>query len=208
LRLKVTNLACRRAGRLIFDNLSFTLDAGEVLAVTGRNGAGKSSLLSILAGRLHPERGVVAAEGVGDRKLPECLHLIGHRDALKAALTARENLRFAADFLGDRATDPDEALSAFGLGHAGSLKVAYLSAGQRRRVALARLLVSRRPLWLLDEPTAALDTAARSVLHDLVRAHARDGGIIIVATHDPLGLPAGELRIGRPDPGADEGKPE
>jgi heme exporter protein A len=197
-RIAVENLACRRSGRLVFEGLSFSLDEGQALVVTGRNGAGKSSLLAILAGQLRPDAGAVRAEGIGELSLPEALHLVGHRDALKGALTAAENLAFARDLLGDEAATPGEALEAVGLAHAARLPVAYLSAGQRRRVALARLIVARRPLWLLDEPTAALDAAAQETLFALMGAHLSEGGLVIAATHAPLPLAgATELRIGR-----------
>jgi heme exporter protein B len=199
-RLSVDRLACRRAGRLIFRDLSFSVGPGEALAVTGRNGAGKSSLLAILAGRLQPEEGAAAAEEAGERGLPECLHFVGHRDGLKTALTAQENLAFARDFLGDPAFPPEEALEAVGLAHAARIPVGYLSAGQRRRVALSRLLVAHRPLWLLDEPTSALDAASRDVLRGLMGDHLAAGGLIVAATHQDLGIDARTIRMGR-DPG-------
>jgi heme exporter protein A len=199
LRLTVHDLACRRSGRLIFKGLSFSLGLGDALAVTGRNGAGKSTLLAILAGRLQPEAGSVTIEGTGDRTLPECIHLVGHRDALKTALTAEENLLFAARLLGRTALPPLDALDRVGLAHAAHLPVGYLSAGQRRRVALARLLVARRPIWLLDEPTAALDTTSQGTLAGMMEEHLKDGGMIIAATHQALGLAnIQELRIERP----------
>jgi len=188
LRLSVNDLACDRGERRIFSGVSFTLLPGEVLVVTGRNGAGKSTLLELLAGRLRPAAGEVLLAEAGDRTLPECLHYVGHRDALKSALTARENLDFARDFLGDPALDPREALEAVGLAHAAKLPVAYLSAGQRRRVALARLLVAHRPLWLLDEPTSALDTASQENLLRLMEEHRERGGMVIATTHAPLAL--------------------
>jgi heme exporter protein B len=197
LKLSVDHLACRRAGRLIFEDVSFALSPGEALLVTGRNGAGKSSLLAILAGRLQPDSGTVALEEAGERSLPECLHLVGHREGLKSALTAEENLAFARDLLGDAALSPSAALGAVGLDHAARLPVGYLSAGQRRRVALARLLVAHRPVWLLDEPTAALDVASQDMLADLMRRHLAGGGMIVAATHQALALPAKELRIER-----------
>ncbi|MGY2049929.1 heme ABC exporter ATP-binding protein CcmA [Methylobacterium sp. JK268] len=188
MRLIAEGLACRRSGRRIFAGLSFALGAGEAVVVTGRNGAGKSTLLTVIAGRLAPESGTLRAEGVGERTIPECLHGIGHRDGLKGALTAEENLAFARDLLGEATLAPREALARMGLAHAAALPVAYLSAGQRRRVALARLLVCRRPLWLLDEPTAALDTASQSILATLMRAHLAEGGLVVAATHQALGL--------------------
>src|SRR3954453_23522522 len=174
-RIDVDNLACRRSGRVIFQDLSFSLGRGEALVVTGRNGAGKSTLLALLAGRLEPDHGRIRVEGIGDATLAENLHWIGHRDALKSALSAEENLTFAQGLLGEPALLPREALEMVGLAHAAPLPVAYLSAGQRRRVALARLLVAHRPLWLLDEPTAALDAAAQATLVRLMRTHLAAG---------------------------------
>jgi heme exporter protein A len=198
LRLSVNNLACERGERRIFEGVSFTLQSGEALVITGRNGAGKSSLLDILAGRLHPAAGMILFDGAGERTLAECLHYVGHRDALKAALTAEENLTFARDFLGNPDLSPREALEAVGLAHAARLPVAYLSAGQRRRVALARLLVAKRPLWLLDEPTSALDTASQETLRLLLESHRENGGMIAATTHSPLFLTdAKEIRIER-----------
>ena len=197
MRIDVENLACRRSGRLIFQELTFTLGTGEALVVTGRNGAGKSSLLAALAGRLQPDHGTIRPTGIGEATLAESLHWVGHRDALKSALTAEENLAFAQGLLGEAALTPRDALGRLGLEHAASLPVAYLSAGQRRRVALARLLVARRPLWLLDEPTSALDAAAQDTLLGLMRAHLEGGGLIVAATHAPLGLEAREIRLDR-----------
>jgi heme exporter protein A len=196
-RVVVENLACRRSGRLIFQNLTFSLGDGEALVVTGRNGAGKSTLLALLAGRLEPEQGSIRVEDAGEATLAERLHWIGHQDALKSALTAEENLTFAQGLLGETTRSPEEALAAVGLAHAAALPVAYLSAGQRRRVALARLLVAHRPLWLLDEPTSALDAGSQEILLGLMTRHLREGGSIIAATHAPLGLDAREIRIER-----------
>lgn len=201
MRLDVDNLACRRSGRRIFSGLTFSLGEGGALAVTGRNGAGKSSLLAILSGRLRADAGTISVSGVGEATLPECLHVVGHRDGLKSALTAGENLTFARDLLGAPRLMPAEALDRLGLGHTLALPVAYLSAGQRRRVALARLLVCARPLWLLDEPTAALDVASQEVLAALMAEHRAAGGLVIAATHQALGLhDAMELRIDRVAP--------
>lgn len=215
MRIRIDHLSCRRAGRLLIDDLTITIAAGEALVVKGRNGAGKSTLLATLAGRLRPEAGRIRLERDGgqaaghateaeddEARLAEHAVLVGHRDGLKSALTASENLVFAAAMLGAggggpsgdnaraRAGDALDALETLGLAHVAAIPVGFLSAGQRRRVALARLLVVRRPVWLLDEPTAALDTAAQEDLAVLMRDHRQRGGIIIVATHMPLGLDA------------------
>ncbi|KRE06206.1 cytochrome C biogenesis protein CcmA [Bosea sp. Root381] len=195
--LQAENLACRRGGRLIFEGLCLNLGHGEAIALTGRNGAGKSSLLAMLCGRLRPEAGTIRVEGAPEASAAELSHVVGHRDGLKTALTAQENLSFAQALLGDAALAPEDALAAVGLPHVAALPVGYLSAGQRRRVALARLLVSRRPFWLLDEPMSALDLAAQTMLTGLMRNHLAQGGGILAATHGPLGLEgARELRIG------------
>lgn len=195
--LAVENLACRRGGRLIFEGVSFRLAPGEAIALTGRNGAGKSSLIALVCGRLRPEAGSVRIEGAGDTPAPELIHLIGHRDGLKSALGAAGNLAFAQALLGEPALSSAAALDMVGLPHVADVPVGYLSAGQRRRVALARLLVSRRPFWLLDEPMAALDFAAQAMVAGLMQAHLDAGGAILAATHGPLGLAgARELRIG------------
>jgi heme exporter protein A len=197
LALDAANLACRRGGRLIFEGLDFRLRNGEAIALTGRNGAGKSSLLAMLCGRLRPDAGTIRIEGAPEIPPIELSHVVGHRDGLKTALTAQENLAFAQALLGDTTLSPVEALAAVGLPHIAALPVGYLSAGQRRRVALARLLVSRRPFWLLDEPMSALDLAAQGMLAGLMRDHLTQGGAILAATHGPLGLDGvRELRIG------------
>lgn len=191
-------LACRRGGRLVLDGVSFALGPGEALAVTGRNGAGKSTLLAALAGLVPLEGGSVRVEGAGERVPAECLHVVAHRDALKASLTAAENLAFAAALLGEARLPPDAALAQVGLAGAGPLPVATLSAGQRRRVALARLLVCHRPVWLLDEPLTALDAAGQALLGGLVAGHLAAGGLVVAATHADLAthpdLPAASIR--------------
>ncbi len=195
--LSADRLTCRRGGRLVFADLSFGLGSGEAIALTGRNGAGKSSLIAMLCGRLRPAAGSLHISAADEAGLPELSHLVGHRDGLKTAMTASENLAFAQALLGEAAASPAEALDAVGLPHVAGLPVGYLSAGQRRRVALARLLVSRRRLWLLDEPASALDTASQAMLVGLMRGHLTQGGAILAATHGPLGLDgARELRIG------------
>ena len=197
MQLAVDNLACRRAGRRVFDSLSFTLGPGEALAVTGRNGAGKSTLIAAIAGMVSRHAGEIRASGIEERSLSESLHLVGHRDELKASLSAEENLVFAAALLGSPGLPPADALARVGLPGAAHLPVAYLSAGQRRRVALARLLVARRPLWLLDEPLTALDIAGQTLLAGIMAEHLAAGGLILAATHAALPIDgARELRLG------------
>jgi heme exporter protein A len=197
MRLLGSGLRCVRGGREIFSGLDFEAPGGEALAVTGRNGSGKTSLLRLIAGLLAISGGSVALEGgAAELTLPEQAHYLGHRDALKPALSVMENLGFWRDFLGGEAFDPAESLAAVGLDHASHLPAAYLSAGQRRRLSLARLIAVRRPVWLLDEPTAALDAAGQSLFAALMRDHLGRGGLVVAATHAPLGIEASELRIG------------
>ena len=197
MRLTAQGLKCVRGGRDIFSGLDFAVPAGQALAVTGINGAGKSSLLRIMAGLLPAASGAIALEG-GETELAlaEQAHYLGHRDALKPALTVLENLDFWRDFLGGQAIDGAASLETVGLGHATHLPAAYLSAGQRRRLSIARLIAVNRPVWLLDEPTSALDTSGQAMVATLMNAHLRSGGIILAATHGPLGIPAQEMRIG------------
>ncbi|MHB2165524.1 heme ABC exporter ATP-binding protein CcmA [Alsobacter sp. R-9] len=189
MRLIAADLACVRSGRPIFSGLSFAVAQGESLVLTGRNGAGKSSLLLILAGLLEAAGGSVRLEPAdGERTVPESAHYLGHRDALKPALTPHETLVFWQGLLGRARLTPDAALERMGLSHARDLPCSYLSAGQRRRLALARLLVSWRPLWLLDEPTSALDVASQGLFDRIVDEHLDAGGLAIAATHMPLGF--------------------
>lgn len=197
-RISAGELRCVRGGREIFSALTFAVAGGEALAVTGANGAGKSSLLRLLAGLIRPAGGRLAFDG-GDVELTlgEQAHYLGHGDALKAALSVSENLDFWARYLGGDPAKGERALDRMGLGGLQGLPAAYLSAGQRRRLALARLLVVPRPVWLLDEPQAALDASGATLLAELMGEHLALGGLIVAATHAPLGLPgAAELRLG------------
>ncbi|MBR0716979.1 heme ABC exporter ATP-binding protein CcmA [Bradyrhizobium liaoningense] len=197
MQLSGSAIRCVRGGREIFAGLDFHASAGEALAVVGRNGSGKTSLLRLIAGLLVPAGGTIALDG-GDAELtlPEQCHYLGHRDALKPALSVAENLSFWADFLGGERSDAGESLATVGIDHATDLPAGFLSAGQRRRLSLARLLTVRRPVWLLDEPTTALDTAGQDMFCSLMRDHLARGGLIVAATHAPLGIDSRELRIG------------
>jgi heme exporter protein A len=205
MRLCGRNVRCVRGGREVFSGLDFEASSGEALAVTGPNGSGKTSLLRLIAGLLAMAGGSIDLEGgEAELTLPEQAHYLGHRDALKPALSVAENLSFWRDFLGDAPSDAKENLkeslkenlAAVGLDHAIDLPAAYLSAGQRRRLSIARLLVVRRPLWLLDEPTNALDAAGQSMFAAHMTDHLARGGLIVAATHAPLGIAARELRMG------------
>jgi len=197
MRLLGRGVKCVRGGRELFSDLDFEAASGETLAVTGPNGSGKTSLLRMIAGLLTMAGGSIGLEG-GERELtlPEQAHYLGHRDAMKPALSVLENLAFWRDFLGGERGDASQSLVAVGLDHAAHLPAAYLSAGQRRRLSIARLLAARRPIWLLDEPTSALDAAGQSLFATLMSDHLARGGLIVAATHTPLGVEAKELRIG------------
>jgi heme exporter protein A len=181
----------------VFAGLSFTVGGGEALVVTGRNGAGKSSLLRLIAGLVHRSAGRLELSG-GDAEatLPEQAHYLGHQDALKPSLSVGENLRFWAEFLGGARAAVFPALESVGLAPLEGLPAAYLSAGQRRRLSIARLLAVKRPIWLLDEPTSALDASGQDLFAGLMRDHLARGGLIVAATHAPLGVEAKELRLG------------
>ncbi len=198
MRIEASNIAVERGGRMVLSDLSFGLRDGECLLVTGPNGAGKSTLLRALAGLLPLGRGSISWTPDCDQTLAEQAHYVGHSDALKANLTVAENLGFLVAMLGTGGAglNVEAALGTLGLARLASLPAAYLSAGQKRRVALARLLVARRPLWLLDEPSTALDRAAQEMLGKIMAAHRTEGGMIIAATHASLGIEGRELKLG------------
>ena len=198
MRLTGENLTCERGGREVFRELSFSLKNGEALLVTGRNGAGKSSLLRMIAGLVRIASGTLAIEGgEPEGAIGEQAHYLGHLDALKPALTVAENLQFWAEFLGPASGDVTPALQAVDLAPLAGLPAAYLSAGQRRRLSIARLVAVPRAIWLLDEPTSALDAASQARLADLMRRHLTSGGMIVAAAHGAIGLErARELKMG------------
>ncbi|OCW58972.1 heme ABC exporter ATP-binding protein CcmA [Hoeflea olei] len=193
MRATATKLKGRRGDSVLFDDISFSVGRGEALVVTGPNGAGKSTLLRMLAGLLAADSGSFTLQGDDGADLPvaEFAHYLGHRNAMKRELRVSENLSFWQRFQrpeDGQGLSVDAAIEAVGLSGVAHLPFGYLSAGQQRRIALARLLVARRPLWLLDEPTAALDSRSDRLFADLVHAHLAEGGLAIAATHQPLGL--------------------
>lgn len=200
MRLIVDELSAERGGDRVFSGVGFGLDAGGMLVVTGANGAGKSTLLRVIAGLLPQAGGTVRLEGGGERWADAAAgaHYLGHQNAMKTALTVVENLRFWRSFMGAPTLDPARALAMVGLSGIGHLPFGYLSTGQKRRASIARLLVSHRPLWLLDEPTAGLDKASERGMAELIAMHRGEGGMVIAATHLPLGVEgATELRMGQ-----------
>ena len=202
LRLSARSLLIERGGRAIVKDISFELASGEALLVLGRNGAGKSTLLRALAGFLPLRGGEVVFTGGDAAPLSEQAHYVGHADGLKSALTALENLTFWASMLGvGGRSSPQQALEKVGLARIGDFPVGYLSAGQKRRVALARLFVAARPVWILDEPATALDVGSQQRFAQAMSEHRASGGMILAATHAPLGLiDAKELRLDRVAP--------
>lgn len=198
--LAVDGLAIQRGERLLFRALTFQVSAGEAVALVGENGAGKTSLLRAVAGFLRPAAGRIRFEGPGgelasdDARRAGC-HLIGHQDGLKSGRRARDELVFQAQWTGGTPAAAIAAADRLGLTRLLGLEVRVLSAGQRRRLALARLIASPRDLWLLDEPLAPLDRASRDLAGVIMAEHLAGGGMILAAVHDPLPVPARDVRV-------------
>ena len=183
--LAAEQVSASRGERLVLRDVSFAVPAGGALIVGGANGAGKSTLLRVLAGLKRPDAGRVTWRGRDTQDDPAPAAYVGHLDAVKPALTAWENLGFAAWVGGDR----NAALASMDLLALGDLPARFLSAGQRRRLALARLALAIGGLWLLDEPTVGLDAASVQRLGALLAMHRATGGVVVAATHTPLPLP-------------------
>jgi heme exporter protein A len=200
-------LVLSRGGRTLIAGLSFRVDAGEALVLTGPNGVGKTTLLAAIAGLLPPDHGSIRLVGAAEDERPgDQSHFIGHLNALKAGLTVAENLTFWARYLDGDPACADAVLDRLRLAAIGHVPAGYLSAGQKRRLSLARLLVASRPLWLLDEPTVSLDAESRELAAGLISDHLASGGIVVAATHLPLGIPASRELVlrARPADFADE----
>jgi heme exporter protein A len=189
MKLLVENLALNRGGRPLLAGISFVVGASEALVLLGANGVGKTTLIRAVAGLLAPAAGSIRIEGgEPERSVGEQCHYIGHLNGVKASLTVAQNAAFWGRFLGRSRDRLDAALAAFGLASLRDIPAAYLSAGQQRRLGLARVLLAHRPIWLLDEPTASLDHAAVEALTRVVMEHRASGGLVIAATHVPLGF--------------------
>lgn len=187
--LKADSLACQRGGRTVFTDVNFTLSSGQLLELRGPNGAGKSSLLRLIAGLGEAASGrITLTGGSADLAIGQQAHYAAHQEAIKSPLTVAENLQFWGDFLGGG--DKAAALAAFDLEALADYPAALLSAGQKRRLSLARLALVPRLLWLLDEPTVGLDASSLDRLTRLLRGHLSGGGLAVVATHAPLDLTA------------------
>lgn len=208
MQLHTKDLVVARGGRRIIDGLTFSVGSGEALLLTGRNGSGKTTLIRTLAGFLAPAAGSIELQGFdSERDVREACHYVGHLDANKASLTVVENLRFWQSYLGEGSHDGTAgggagevvwtALERLELASLADIPAGYLSAGQKRRLGLARLMVAHRPVWLLDEPTVSLDVQSTALLAGIISAHVAAGGIAVAATHLPLDLATSrELRLG------------
>ncbi len=198
--LTVEAVALSRGGRQLLTGLSFTADAGQAIALTGANGSGKTSLLRAIAGLIRPDAGAVSFAGpAGPLEAEDAraggLHMLGHQDGLKPGRTARDELAFQVAWTGGSGASMAAAVEALELKPLLDLETRKLSAGQRRRVALARLLASPRPLWLLDEPLSPLDARWRERFGGLMRDHLAGGGMLVAAVHDPLPIAAREVAL-------------
>ncbi|MEX3011727.1 heme ABC exporter ATP-binding protein CcmA [Hoeflea sp. TYP-13] len=206
MRLVADNVSVARGGHIFFSGISFSLEAGEALVVSGPNGVGKSTFLRVLAGLLPDAEGSVRLEDAGFETAAEGAHYLGHRNGMKSELTVRENLEFWRSFMGEAGGDQTkvsagviEAVAMVGLDGLDHLPFGYLSAGQKRRIAMARLLTAYRPLWILDEPTAALDVQSQEMFSGIVAGHLKTGGLVVAATHHSLGLKNTRNLILNPD---------
>ena len=200
--LVVEDLTTARGGRPLAEHLSFRVAPGEGMLLTGPNGAGKTTLLRTIAGFLKPREGTIRLKPASEtREFAEHCHYVGHLNGLRPSLTVKENLAFWQRFYGGVADIDrlDDTLEAFDIDHLDDIPAGYLSAGQKRRLGLARLTIADRPIWLLDEPSVSLDTASQVLLTTAVDQHLKQGGIVLAATHVKLGAAISrELKLGVP----------
>ena len=196
-QVSIQSLALSRGGRQLFSRLILKFDRGEAVALTGRNGAGKTSLLRAVAGLIAPDAGEIGFGGLDPAEAREHMHLLGHLDGLKTSRTARDELSFWTRFASGSDSAAQAAAERLELSRLLDLEVRRLSAGQKRRLALARLLAAPRPLWLLDEPLSPLDSEWRARFGEIMAEHLAGGGLILAAVHDPLPIPARAVEIGR-----------
>ena len=196
--LRIENLSCVRSAREVFRDISFELNSGESLQITGLNGSGKTSLLRIIAGLIQHQTGKIDFSACNDdQKISQFCHYFGHTDAIKPQLTVSENLTFWQSIMGNQSESVANSLKILGLSQLENISASYLSAGQRKRLALARLLVNQRSIWLLDEPLNSLDVNAITILNQMMENHISAGGILLAATHSPLKLTnSKELKLG------------
>ena len=197
--LKVEGVSLKKGYNLLIHNLNFELNAGDIISLTGENGVGKTTLLRTVAGFMTPHAGVISAYENDAQIEPEIVHgrlthFLGHHDALSPSRTVAQELRFQADFLGGDVS----GIEQLNLGGLLDLETRYLSAGQKRRLSFARLLMVKRPLWLLDEPMAPLDVGHRALLAGIMQKHLSEGGLIIAAVHDALPFETRDLKLERP----------
>lgn len=191
MQLELSNVSVDRGHRTIVSDISIQIAAGHALTLKGPNGVGKTTLIRAIAGFLKPSAGTIELSGTAnDSTVPENAHYIGHLNALKTGLTVWENLMFWSTFYGSSESEVscDNAVNRLDLGDLTEIPAGYLSAGQKRRLALARLLSAHRQVWLLDEPTVSLDAHSTSKLASIVDEHLTQGGIVVSATHIPLGI--------------------
>ncbi|MFZ0266515.1 heme ABC exporter ATP-binding protein CcmA [Caulobacter sp.] len=199
--IRIKDLSLVRGERRLFSGLDLEVSAGQAVALTGRNGAGKTSLLRAVAGLLRPSHGVIGFDGEtgaleAEVARSEALHLVGHHDGLKSTRSAWEELLFQTRWTGGSEASARAAATKLDLDRLLDLEIRRLSAGQRRRVALARLLASPRSLWLLDEPMAPLDAGHREGFGALMAQHLEAGGMVLAAVHDPLPVPCRVVEVG------------